>query len=59
MGVNMAERVAVELCRKELNALIEFWLGQARAYEKAGNKVEAGKAFERSQRIADLRHEID
>jgi hypothetical protein len=55
----MTTHVAVELERKELVALAEFWLEQARAQERAGNKIEASEAFERACRLGDLQHKVD
>lgn len=54
----LPERVAVEISREELKILHDYWLDKARVFEVAGNKEEAGRAFERSCRMGDLRHSV-
>lgn len=54
----LPERVAVEIGRDELRVLHDFWLNKARVLEVAGNNEEAGRAFERSCRMSDLKHSV-
>ena len=55
----MPSRISVEINRKELAALVEFWRREARAYEAQGRKQLAGAAFERANHLGDLQHEVD